>query len=157
MNSQRTRLVLVVATMLVCLVPVASQAFVPYSQDFEGLVQADISALDNDGWLVYGNVYDALGNYLYGYGSFPAPNDGFGFCQIDILEGGAEQGLQQLSVFSDYAHAGHAIGNLIESNVYHEQTIAAADTGLVWFFNFNAKRGTHIVPVVTVHLEPLGL
>ena len=141
MNSQRSRLMLVVAAVLVSLAPLTSQAVVPYSQDFEALIQTDLAALDIDGWLVYGNVYDADGGYLYGYGAFPAPNDGFGFCQIDLLEGGAEQGLQQLSVFSDYNNLDHANGFTIESNVFQEQTVGAADVGKTWKFDFEAKLG----------------
>lgn len=134
------------ATALICLSPLAGQAITPYSQDFEMLIQPDTSALGNDGWLVYGNVSDPLGNYLYGYGPFPAPNDGFAFCQIDQNQGGVEQGFQQLSVFSDYNNADHAVGNLIESNVFQEQTVAAADVGDVWSFAFQAKRGNLVAP-----------
>lgn len=141
MNSQRSRFVLAVAAALVCLAPVASQADLSYTQDFETLVQTDLDALANDGWLVYGNVYDALGAYLYGYGAFPAPNNGFGFCQIDLLQGGVDQGLQQLSVFSDYNNGDHANGYLIESNVFQEQTITAEDVGKAWLFTFDAKLG----------------
>ena len=32
-----------------------------YTQDFEGLVQTDPGALANDGWLVFGNVFDPGG------------------------------------------------------------------------------------------------
>ncbi len=141
MNSQRTRFMLAVALVAVCLAPAASQAITPYSQDFEALVQTDISALGNDGWVVYGNVYDPLGNWLYGYGTFPAPNNGLAFCQITTGEGGVDQGLQQLAVFSDYENADHANGNTVEANVFQDQTISAADVGTVWKFDFNAKLG----------------
>ncbi|HPF70646.1 MAG TPA: FlgD immunoglobulin-like domain containing protein, partial [Candidatus Krumholzibacteria bacterium] len=106
-----------------------------------GLVQSDPSALAVDGWLVYGNVFDSGGTYLYGYGPFTAPNDGFAFCQIDLNQGGTEQGVQQLVVFSDYNNAGHAAGNLIESNVYREYTITADDAGKTFRFAFQAKKG----------------
>ena len=141
MNSQRYRISLALLTLLVCLVPAVSNAVVPYSQDFELLFQPGATALADDGWLVYGNVSDPLGNYLYGYGPFPAPNDGFAFCQIDMNQGGIEQGFQQLVVFSDYNNADHANGNVVESNVYHEQTITAADVGKTWKFQFDAKLG----------------
>jgi len=129
---------------LICLLPAAGQAtLAPYSQNFESLVQSDINALANDGWLVYGNVFDPTGTtYLYGYGPFPAPNDGAAFCAIDAGQGGAEQGAQQLSVYSDYNNTAHAIGNRVESNVYHEQPIAAGDVGKTWIFDFQAKHGT---------------
>ena len=126
---------------LICLIPGAGLALTPYTQDFEALDQVLPSALADDGWLVFGNVYDPLGNYLYGYGPFPAPNDGFGFCQIDLGEGGVDQGLQQLVVFSDYNNGDHALGNLIESNTFQEQIVDAADVGNIWTFEFQAKMG----------------
>ena len=59
-----------------CLVaaPTSWAALTTYSQDFEGLNQADPSALGNDGWLVGANVFDSGGGFLYNYFSFPAPN-----------------------------------------------------------------------------------
>jgi hypothetical protein len=126
---------------LVCLIPGAGLALGPYSQDFEGLNQGDIAALGNDGWLVFGNVFDPGGGYLYGYGVFPAPNDGAAFCAIAAGEGGAAQGTQQLVAFSDYNNADHAAGYLIESNVFQEQLIGPGDATEVWFFHFQAKMG----------------
>lgn len=113
----------------------------PYSQDFEALVAADPDAMGNDGWLVYGNVYDPGETWLYGYGPFAAPNNPAApaFCNIVVGEGGAEQGAQQLSVFSDYENLDHAAGNLIESNVYREQVIGNDDVGKTWMFAFQAK------------------
>lgn len=131
----------IAAAVLVCLIPAASFAIAPYAQDFEGLVQADPAALTNDGWLIFGNVFDAGGGYLYGYGVFGAPNDGAAFCAIDAGQGGASQGLQQLAVFSDYNNVDHAAGNLIEANVFQEMTIGAGDVGNTWTFEFDAKRG----------------
>ncbi len=146
MMSQRSRLMLTLTIGLICLVPAASFALTPYSQDFELLDQTNTFALGDDGWLVFGNVSDALGNYLYGYGTFPAPNDGAGFCQIDILQGGVEQGIQQLSVFSDYNNVDHANGFLIESNTFREWTIGAADVGTTWKFAYQAKMGNLVAP-----------
>jgi hypothetical protein len=119
----------------------AAAAVTPYSQDFEGLIQSDPDALANDGWLVFGNVFSSGGDYLYGYGPYPAPNNGAAFCQIVTGEGGPEQGDQQLVVFSDYENTDHGVGDLIESNVYQEQTIETADLGAVWIFEFQAKLG----------------
>jgi len=130
---------------LVLLAFIASSAgatLVNYSQDFELLDQTDPFALSADGWLVYGNCYELDGvTYLYGYGPFPAPNDGFAFCQIDLLQGGPEQGLQQLVVFSDYNNGDHGTLKLVESNTYREQTITAENVGETWRFSFNAKMG----------------
>jgi len=116
-------------------------AVTPYTQTFEGLNQADTSALGNDGWLVFANVFTSGGVYLYGYGPFPAPNDGAAFCAIVTGEGGPAQGAQQLSVFSDYNNTDHGLGNIIETNVFQEQTIEAGDVGGTWTFSFDAKMG----------------
>jgi hypothetical protein len=126
---------------LICLAPAAAFALAPYSQTFESLDAADPGALAADGWLVFGNVFAPGGAYLYGYGTFPAPNAGNAFCSIAIGEGGPEQGNQQLVVFSDYNNGDHANGNLIEANVFQEQTIGAGDVGALWTFQFDAKRG----------------
>ena len=98
-------------------------------------------ALLGDDWLVFGNVYDSGGSYLYGYGPFPAPNDGAAFCAIATGEGGPAQGDQQLSVYSDYNNPDHGVGHLIETNVFQEQTIEAADAGKTVVFTFDAKFG----------------
>jgi hypothetical protein len=113
-----------------------------YSQDFEGLDQMDPGALTADGWLVFGNVFaGGTGNYLYGYGPFPAPNGGAGFCGIDAGQGGTDQGDQQLVTYSDYNNGDHAFGNWIEANVFQEQFVGAGDVGSNWVFSFDAKRG----------------
>ncbi len=127
--------------------PATSQAVLSgYTQNFESLVQADPAALANDGWVVYGNVFTPAMVYVYGYGPFPAPNPGGGFSAIEAGQGGAGQGVQQLSVYSDYNNLDHANGRLIESNVFHEQTIAAGDIGTRWTFQFDAKLGNLVSP-----------
>lgn len=141
MHSRATTIL--AAILLLCLAPVASWAALSsYSQSFEGLVQSDPAALSNDGWLVFGNVFSPdHSTYFYGYGPFPAPNGGAGFSAIASGEGGAGQGNQQFSVYNDYNNGDHNNGNLIEANVYHEQTVAAADVGKTCVFQFDAKRG----------------
>jgi len=135
------------AAFLLCMVPASGQADLsPYSQDFEGLVQGDGAALANDGWLVFGNVFLPDMSYDYGYGPFPAPNGGPGFCAIAAGEGGAPQGAQQLVVYNDYNNPDHAAGKWIEANVFQEQTIGAADAGQVWVFSFDAKHGDLVGP-----------
>jgi len=129
------------AAVLVCMIPAAAFALAPYSQDFEGLDQSSPTALADDGWLIFGNVFSPGGDYLYGYGVFTAPNDGAGFCQIVLAEGGAEQGEQQFVSFSDYNNADHANGNLIEANVFQEQGILEENVGQTWVFDFQAKMG----------------
>jgi len=126
---------------LICMIPAAALAIMPYSQDFEGLNQADTAALGNDGWLVFANVFGPDWAYWYGYGVFPAPNDGFGFSQIVIGEGGGPQGDQQLVTFSDYNNADHANGAHIESLVFQEMVVGPGDVGENWVFEFDAKLG----------------
>jgi hypothetical protein len=139
MNKRATAILAL--AILAVMIPAAGFALAPYSQDFESLSQGDTSALANDGWLVYGNVFGPDWVYWYGYGPFAAPNDGAAFCAIAAGEGGAEQGSQQLVVFSDYNNTDHGVGAYIESIVYQEQTIDAADVGSTWVFDFQAKLG----------------
>lgn len=131
------------------LAPVASHAaLAAYTQNFETLTPSDPAALQNDGWLVYGNVFSPdHSTYYYGYGPYPAPTTTGFFCAIDVGQGGTEQGLQQLSVYSDYNNVGaHSAGDLVESNVYREQTIGAADVNTQWTFQFDAKLGNLVAP-----------
>jgi hypothetical protein len=119
---------------------------VEYTQDFESLNAADGASLTNDGWLVFGNVFDGSGNYKFGYGPFGAPNGGSGFSAIDSGQGGAAQGSQQLSIYNDYNccalggnptdDEGHGNGTDIV-----EQTIGTGDIGSLWTFAFDAKEG----------------
>jgi hypothetical protein len=139
MKTRAIGLFLVAA--VICMIPAAGLALEPYSQDFEGLNQADTGALSADGWLVFANVFGPDWAYWYGYGAFPAPNDGFGFCAIANGEGGGAQGAQQLVAFSDYNNADHANGAFIESNVFQEMTVGAGDVGELWVFDFDAKMG----------------
>ena len=130
------------STVVVTVVSLAGWAAVTaYNQDFESMAPPSPGALLGDNWLVFANVYDSGGSYLYGYGSFPAPNDGAAFCAIATGQGGPPQGNQQLSVYSDYNNPDHGVGHLIESNVFQEQTIEAADVGTTVVFTFDAKYG----------------
>ena len=125
---------------------IAHAALSAYSQNFEGLVITSPTALSGDGWVVYGNVFTPGNVYIYGYGPYPAPNGGNAFSDIDTGQGGATQGVQQLSIYSDYNNGDHAIGNIIESNVYREQTIGAGDVDGYWIFQFDAKLGNLLAP-----------
>jgi len=130
------------STVVVTIVSLAGWAAVTsYNQDFESMAPPSPGALLGDNWLVFGNVYDSGGSYLYGYGPFQAPNDGAAFCAIATGEGGPPQGNQQLSVYSDYNNPDHGVGHLIETNVFQEQTIVAADAGKTVVFTFDAKFG----------------
>jgi len=114
-----------------------------YTQDFEALNAASLTALGDDGWTVFGNVFSGTtGDFLYDYGPNPAPNNPSApaFSTIAVGEGGVEQGAQQLSVFSDYENGGaHVAGDLVEANVFQEQVIGDADVGKTWVFEFQAK------------------
>ena len=137
----------ILAAALLLAIPVASQAaLASYSQNFETLTQADPNALSADGWVVYGNVYTSGGAWIYGYGTFPAPNGSGSFCAIDAAQGGPDQGTQQLSVYSDYNNADQATGKLVEANTFQEQVIGAADLHTTWTFQFDAKLGNLVSP-----------
>lgn len=120
----------------------ASNVLQPYSQDFEALDESQANSLSNDGWQVFGNVFDPSGAYLGGYGPFPAPTlfNG-GFSGLALGAGGGAQGDKQLIVYNDYNNGDHVIGNLIEANVFQQQTIGAASAGKTWSFEFDARRG----------------
>ncbi len=119
-----------------------STAVVEYEQDFESFDLMNVNALADDGWIVFGNVFDgSTMDFLYGYGPFVAPNDGAAFSALVSGQGGAEQGAQQVSIYSDYNNTDHSNGHTIESNVFRERSITAADVGRTLFFGFDAKRG----------------
>jgi hypothetical protein len=136
---QKRAIAFFAVAILISMIPAAGMAIEAYSQDFEGLNPTGPTALADDGWLIFANVFAPGGNYLYGYGVFGAPNDGGGFCQIAVGEGGAGQGSQQLNIFSDYNNVDHAVGNVIEANTFQEMVIGAGDVGETWVFDFDAK------------------
>ena len=138
--------VLLVA-LVVAMVPASVFALEAYSQDFASISPPAPGALLGDGWVVYANVFTSGGAYLYGYGTYAAPNDGAAFCAIAVGEGGGSQGMQQLSVYSDYNNAGaHNAGDLVEANVFREQMVTAGDVGETWVFEFDAKMGNLVAP-----------
>lgn len=129
-----------------------------YSQNFESVAPAEPPGggsnpgLSADGWLVYGNVFNAVGVYQYGYGTFPAPNGSGGFSGVsEEGQGGPQQGNRQLAVYSDYGNASaHGNGLLVEANVFQERTVAAGDGGTTWIFQFDAKRGNLEAPTTAL-------
>jgi hypothetical protein len=125
---------------------------VEYTQDFESLDQASPSALSDDGWLIWGQVVDANGDFKFGYGPFPAPSGTGSFCAIAAGEGGPDQGAQQLVVYNDYnccdpPNQGHFNGtDRVTSLVFQEpftegNPISPDDVGKTFEFSFDAKRG----------------
>jgi hypothetical protein len=102
-----------------------------YQTDFH-LDTLSESALADDGWLVFGNVYPnwpACDGYLYSYGPFGAPNGGPGFSSLVM-----DQDNILLNVYSDYNNGDHANGACIEANVFQEvAAFDAADAGTYEF------------------------
>jgi len=131
------------AAMIALAAGTSSAQITDYSQDFEGLNQASGTALGDDGWLVGANVFDAGGNFIYNYFSFPAPNMTGAFSNIAAGEGGPDQGAQQLVTFSDYNNADHNDNptRIIEANFFREYTVDASNVGETWTFEFDAKKG----------------
>ncbi len=117
-----------------------------FGEDFEGLDAMSETALGDAGWVVFANVFDTGGNFIYNYGVFPAPNLTPGFSTVATDQGGPTQGAQQLVIYSDYNNQDHALGFLIEALVFQEQTITAADVGSTWTFSFDAKAGDLVSP-----------
>ncbi|NNC90817.1 MAG: hypothetical protein HKN82_20370 [Akkermansiaceae bacterium] len=144
----KIRTLLSIALAAVALPSLSHGQLTNYSQNFEGLTQSNPDALGNDGWKVFGIVYDPTGSTeLYDYAPAcpcPAPNNSGApaFSLITAGEGGPGQGAQGLVVFSDYQNGNHRDGtnNLIESIFFQEQTIALDDVN-TYSFKFDAKAG----------------
>ena len=127
------------ASLVVALAPASFAQLSSYSEDFEALDQMDPAALTNAGFLVFANVFDPMGGYLYGYGA-PAPNGGPGFSAIGNTLAGASQGTQYIDVYSDYNNGDHANGNFIDALVFREQGVSAANVGQTWSMTFDYRR-----------------
>ncbi len=131
----------------------ANAQLASYSQDFESLDVMGETSLSDDGWLVYGNVFE-LGNFVYGYGPFIAPNStfdsdtaGFRFSLLTTGEGDVAQGEVQLVTLSDYNNTDHANPDrTIESIFFREYTVDAADVGSTWVFQFDAANRDLVAP-----------
>lgn len=119
---------------------------VEYMQDFESMIVDEgfpPNSFSSDGWVVFGAVFDGVtGDFLFGYGTFQAPNGGGGFSAIVDDQGGPEQGVRQLSIYNDYNNnAAHDAGNRVEASVFRERTIVADDVGRTITFSMDAKMG----------------
>ena len=71
--------------------PVVCEVPFGVCRDFESLDILSGTALADDGWIYFANVFAPDGTYLYGYGPSGAPNGGTGFSAIVSGEGGSEQ------------------------------------------------------------------
>jgi hypothetical protein len=154
MTHRMTTRVLAAAAAALLVAPASQAALATYTQSFEGLTGT--AALSGVGFKVYGTVFDGntgvtppYGALRFSYGPFPAPNGGAGFSAIATGEGGVPQGLQYLNVYSDYncctsTNQGHFDGtapyDYVQSTVYQEQTIGAADIGTAWTLTFDTKQ-----------------
>lgn|GEM_PF-1260106 len=123
----------------------------PYSEDFEDYEEVGEERLLGNDWQVFGNAYNAAGGYEYGYGVFPAPNNGGGFCNIATGEGGPDQGDKVLTVYADYNNGEMAAppdgpGHVVEANVFREYVVGPGDVGTTWTFAFDVKLGNLEAP-----------
>jgi hypothetical protein len=121
-----------------------------YSQNFETLAPAppfpdSDSALSDDGWRYFVNVYNPDGSYAYQYGPFPAPNSLAGISSVGSF--GSETGNQNMGVYSDYFNSSaHGSGQLVQTSVFQLQTIGSSDVGTTWNFQFDARRLNLVAP-----------
>lgn len=120
---------------------------ITWSSDFESLNAASASALSNDSWTAYANVFTSGGSYLYGYSPNPSPpNGGSGFWGVSTNQAGPAQGVQGLAVYSDYYNqAAQTAGQLVEANVFQQFPIFLEDAG-TYEFRFDAKAGNLVSP-----------
>ncbi len=118
------------AVLTACLFTSAASADLSdYSQDFDSMSIGDGAALTNDGYKVFGNVFDATtGAYKYGYGPFDAPNGGAGFSAVASGEGQNGAADQYINIYSDYNNGDHA-NSYIDALVFQEQTIGSGNAG----------------------------
>lgn len=136
-----------------------------YSQDFQsvGLAGTDPTALasgsENDvqagsdgkrGWATFVNVFDGSGNYKFGYGVNPAPNEdpGVGFSQVVSGQGAGGPTDQYLNAFSDYnccdlaepTQQGHGNGtDMVNANLFQDYVVSSDDVGRNLEFSFDIK------------------
>lgn len=135
-----------------------------YEQNFESLDETSATALEDDGWVFFANVFDdsASATPKFNYGPFAAPNATTDPSTVFISavasgEGDVPQGAQQLSVFNDYnccslgtatpeGHGDPDGDDRVEINVFQEPfsqatPISADEVGKTLTFAFDAKRG----------------
>ena len=118
-------------------------ATVLYEQNFNLL---DINgAFIGDGWRYFNFVFDSNGVDRFG-GYFGAAPNGPQMCALVDDQGGPAQAPQQLNMYNDYNCCAPDIGHnnptdVVQVNIFQEQTIAAEDVGKTIAFSFDAKRG----------------
>ncbi|MGB5291578.1 MAG: hypothetical protein WBN41_09035 [Lysobacterales bacterium] len=106
----------------------SSSAFaqISFTDDFESYVTPPDGNAIGGGWLAFANVFEgfpACDPFLYNYGApFLTPNSNSAFSNITVGATG-----QALNVFSNYDDDQHANGNCIETSVFQERVVTAAD------------------------------
>ena len=115
---------------------------VDYSSGFE--CNDITSEALGDNWVSYVNIFEADGStYVGGYAvEGGAPNSG-NISALTLNEGGTDQFLRQLNVFSNYdseynGQLQHERGQFVEVNVYQEYRLGAEAAG-TYVFTFDAK------------------
>ena len=128
--------------------PVLAQ--VNFDDDFESYTLntgGDDGAIGG-GWTFFANVftdYPGCSSYEYGYGPFAAPNKASGVSNITLGSTG-----QAINVFSNYAVAVHADGMCLETNVFQEVSVTAADAG-TYDFTFDTEVSVALGPDVSTY------
>jgi hypothetical protein len=118
---------------------------IAWSSDFESLDVNTPSALTDESWKAYVNVYASGGGWLYGYASTP-PIGGSGFWAVTTDQAGPAQGSQGLAVYGDYYNqAAQTAGQLVEVNAFQEFVLFPEDAGR-YEFRFDAKAGNLVSP-----------
>jgi len=131
--------------------PASSAAIATYSTDFESAPSGGPGFTPiGDGWLNFINQFNTDGTYAggYQYNGGLAPSDGPQVSAIATDQGGANQGAQVLTVYSDYDNAVfQSNGNpaAVETLVFQEQLLDGSESGL-WYFGFDAKAGNLASP-----------
>lgn len=160
-NALNTGLTALAISMAAAYSPAGSAAVVSYFGDFEAADINSPSALGpfGENFRYFVDVWGtgapdaSVGPpslKLYDY-SGAAPNASAGqgdqLSGIATGEGGPDQGLQYLNVFSDYNNGdqvpggscGANAGCTINTNIFQESTIDAGDIGSTWTLSFDAK------------------
>lgn len=105
-------------------------ATIDFSDDFESYNLPD-GGIIGGGWTWFLNAYPnfpTCDGYIFGYGPNPAPNsNGTPNWAVSNIAVGATG--QALNVFSDYGSDQHPAGNCVETNVFQERVLTAADAG----------------------------
>jgi hypothetical protein len=127
-----------------------------FAETFDSMTVSSPTALSDspsdlwgDGWLSFAEVFDGGENLVQAYPPAAAdgrpeggtPNGGDGFAALVTMQGGEPQGVNQLSIFSDYGNRPQQeAGNRVEANTYRERSITMGDVGKTITFSFDAKR-----------------